>query len=121
MDTHTPASPSPLRIDGEMTIYRAAELRMLLSDALAKTGDIELQLDAVTEIDSTGVQLLMSAKKTAREKQQALHIVGYSPEVLEVFGSLGLAPHLDDVPSSTQPSHDGERSIAAPQIFGNRA
>jgi anti-sigma B factor antagonist len=85
-----------LSIDGEMTIYRAAELRESLSAALAAGGDLELNLSAVTEMDSAGVQLLMAAKKTARESQRELRLVGHSPAVLEVFETLDLAGHFGD-------------------------
>jgi anti-sigma B factor antagonist len=85
-----------LSIDGEMTIYRAAELRESLSAALAAGNDLELNLSAVTELDSAGVQLLMAAKKTARESQHELRLVGHSPAVLEVFETLDLAGHFGD-------------------------
>jgi anti-sigma B factor antagonist len=89
--------PTPsLSIDGEMTIYRAAELRESLSAALAAGGDLELNLSAVNEMDSAGVQLLMAAKKTARDSQRELHLVGHSPAVLEVFETLDLAALFGD-------------------------
>jgi anti-anti-sigma factor len=86
----------PLSIDGELTIYRAAELRASLVTALADGGDLELNLSAVTEMDSAGVQLLMAAKKSARASQRDLRLVGHSPAVLEVFETLDLAAHFGD-------------------------
>jgi anti-anti-sigma factor len=92
MSLLTPA----LSIDGEMTIYRAAELRESLSAALAAGGDLELNLSGVTEMDSAGVQLLMAAKKTARDSQHEVRLVGHSPAVLEVFETLDLAGLFGD-------------------------
>ena len=86
-------------IEGELTIYRAAELRASLLTALAGlTGvdDLELNLAAVTEMDSAGVQLLMAAKQSARAAGRELRLVGHSPAVLEVFETLDLAAHFGD-------------------------
>lgn len=89
-------TPRSVRLDGEINIYRAAELRVALQAALAETGDLELDLSGVTELDSSGVQLLISAKKTAAATQRELHLVNHSPAVLEVFELLNLAGHFGD-------------------------
>lgn len=80
-------------IEGEMTIYRAAELCAVLQAAL-KAGDGELALDlsAVTEIDSAGVQLLLAAGKSAAAAQRELRLVARSPAVDEALVFLGLEP-----------------------------
>ncbi len=85
-----------LAIDGELTIYRAAELCANLKAAMGEGGDLELDLAAVTEIDCAGIQLLMAAKKTAQAAGGELHLVGHSPAVLEVFEILDLASHFGD-------------------------
>lgn len=82
---------SRLRIDGEMTIYRAAELKEVLLAALAQAAVLELDLSAVTEIDGAGVQLLMLADKTAQQAQRRLRVAEISPAVREVFALLDLA------------------------------
>jgi len=94
--------PSPFRIDGELTIYRATELRDALKTVIAGIPDghdLEVDLSAVTEMDSAGVQLLVAAKKTARASGRELHVTGRSPAVEEVFGTLRLAGHFADVSS----------------------
>lgn len=92
-------SPNALAIEGELTIYRAAELRDVLLAALvavAEGGDLELNLAAVTEMDSAGVQLLMATKKTMAATRRELRLVEHSPAVLEVFELLDLAGHFGD-------------------------
>jgi len=87
-----------LRLDGELTIYRAAELRLVLQQALAGLSagaGLEVNLADVTEMDSAGVQLLLSASKTGRARGCELRLVDHSPAVLEVFGTLQLAPLFD--------------------------
>ena len=96
-----PAATPALCIEGELTIYRAAELCAILKTALAGLsgdGDLQLNLAGVTEMDSAGVQLLMAAQKSARAAQRELRLVGHSAAVLEVFETLDLAAHFGDVP-----------------------
>jgi len=90
------SSTTSMSIEGELTIYRAAELCASLKAALAGGGDLEVSLASVTEIDSAGVQLLMAAKKTAQSAQRELRLVGHSPAVLEVFETLDLAALFGD-------------------------
>lgn len=92
MDTPT------LAIEGELTIYRAAELRETLLAALAASPDVDLTLDlsGVTEFDSAGVQLLMAASKSAQARGRALRLVRHSPSVLDGFRVLDLAGQFGD-------------------------
>jgi anti-sigma B factor antagonist len=85
-----------LHIEGELTIYRAEELRAVLKDALAEDGggDLEVHLAAVTEMDSAGVQLLIAAKKAALATQREMRLIAPSPAVREVFDILDLGVHL---------------------------
>jgi anti-sigma B factor antagonist len=88
-----------IAFDGELTIYRAAELGKSLEAALAALAPgsaLILDLAQVTEFDSAGVQLLMAAKKTALASQRSLCLVGHSPAVLEVFETLDLAAYFGD-------------------------
>jgi len=86
-----------LSLDGELTIYRAAELKELLLNALAAgSGDLEVDLSGVSEFDSAGLQLLMLAKKTAQQRGRELRLAGHSPAVLEVFELLNVAAHFGD-------------------------
>jgi anti-sigma B factor antagonist len=90
------ASHSELRIEGEMTIYRAEELKRALIGPLLNAEQLEVDLSGVTEVDSVGLQLLLLAKRTARTLQGELRLVGHSPAVLEVFDLLKLAAYFGD-------------------------
>lgn len=85
-----------LQIEGEMTIYRAAELKDVLLASLNKVAELEVDLSSVTELDTAGVQLLLAAKKTAQARQQEMRLVAHSAAVLEVFETLDLAGHFGD-------------------------
>lgn len=87
------------RIEGELTIYQAAELKDALLGALAALPEqaaLELDLSDVTECDTAGVQVLMVLKRAARAQGRELHLRGHSPAVLEVFELLNLAAYFGD-------------------------
>ena len=85
-----------LHLEGDMTIQRAAEFKQTLMNALDGAASLEINLHDVTEIDSSGVQLLMLAKATAQARTCELRLVSHSPAVLEVFELLDLAAHFGD-------------------------
>ena len=87
---------SSLRIEGEMTIYRALELKHALLSRLEESAAVELDLAGVTELDTAGVQLLMLAKKYAQAGKRELRLVAPSPAVAEVLELLDLATHFGD-------------------------
>ena len=88
--------PSVLFIEGELNIYRAAEIKDSLLGALVLSQSLEVDLAGVTELDSAGVQVLMLAKNTARSMQRELRLCAHSPVVVEVFELLNLASFFGD-------------------------
>jgi len=91
--------PSAFRIDGEFTIYRAAELAAAMKAALAEApagGVFELDLSGVTEMDSAGVQLLIAARRSSEGSGRTLRVARPSAAVAEVFQTLQLAAHFGD-------------------------
>ena len=87
------------RIDGEFTIYRAAELAVALKAALADVppgGAFEIDLSEVTEMDSAGVQLLIAARRSSEDSGRSLRIAQPSAAVADVFQTLQLASHFGD-------------------------
>jgi anti-sigma B factor antagonist len=87
------SASAALRIEGELTIFRAMELKPVL---LAEPLPQEIDLAGVTEIDTAGVQLLMLAKRAALAQQRELRLVGHSPAVIEVFELLNVAAYFGD-------------------------
>jgi anti-anti-sigma factor len=86
-------SRAALRIEGEFTIFQAADLKpVVLTSPLPQ----EIDLSGVSEIDTAGVQLLMVAKRSAQEQGRELRLVGHSPAVLEVFELLNVAAYFGD-------------------------
>jgi anti-sigma B factor antagonist len=85
-----------LRLDGELTIYRAAELKQTLLKALEQAPHLELDLAGVSELDSAGVQILILAKLHAEAMQHTLRLTGHSTAVLAVLEELNLAAFFGD-------------------------
>lgn len=83
----TAKAAAALRVEGEMTIFRAAELKpqLLCSPALQS-----LDLVGVTEIDTAGVQLLLMARRAAQAEGGKLELVASSPAVDDVLALLNV-------------------------------
>ncbi len=79
-----------------MAIYRAAELKNSLLDALVQHATLEVNLAAVTELDTAGVQILIMLKQFAERSNKGLRLVAHSEAVSDVFDLLNLAPYFGD-------------------------
>jgi len=86
----------PLRLEGELTIYRAAELKIELLNAMAKTSPVEVDLSGVTEVDGAGLQLLIMIKKEAARSGKTVTFAAHSPAVLEVIDFANLSGQFGD-------------------------
>lgn len=85
-----------LALDGELTIYRAAELREELLAALpVAPTSMEIDLAQVSEVDSAGVQLLIAARRAAQAQGAAFALVDPSAAVREVLDLFNLCAELE--------------------------
>lgn len=86
------AKPSTDRLtyQGEMTIYSAAANYQQLKEYLEKGLPIRLDLSQVSEIDSSGLQLILLARTEADAHGLEFSIVGVSDTVEEVLRILFL-------------------------------
>lgn len=75
-----------VRVHGELTIYRASEVAQTLFAAIrAHDGDVSLDLSAVTEFDTAGLQLVLMARRMAETNGRRLDVVQPSECVVEVL------------------------------------
>ena len=95
------SAPTVLKVEGELTIFRAAELKPLFLETPELT---EMDLSAVTELDTAGLQLLMLAKRTALAQGRELQFTGHSPAVLDVLALLNVAADLGDQTMTDSPA-----------------
>ncbi len=76
-------------VPNDMTIGHIAELKSLLIEEARSSTRPELDLCAVREIDSAGVQLLYVARSEAAAAGRQLRIVGCSAVVREILELVG--------------------------------
>lgn len=78
-----------IRVRGEMTIYAAATLAESLRVAIdAQSGDCRIDLSEVSEFDTTGLQILLMARRACAEAKKTLSFVKPSAVVSETLGLL---------------------------------
>jgi len=82
--------------DGEINIYRAADLKLEVLHALRAAPVLEIDLAGVTELDTAGLQVLMLAKSTATIEQRQLRLRNHSPAVVDVVEMLNLGAFFGD-------------------------
>ena len=85
-----------LRIEGEMTIYQAGEIKRKFVSVLADCREIELDLAHVSDLDSAGLQLLCLLKREATALGKPLRIAAHSPAVIDVIERFNLAAYFGD-------------------------
>ena len=69
-----------VRLEGEVNIFSAAELKKLLSEAIGTGRDVHIDLVRVTELDVSAVQLLWAAEREARGAGVGFSLAGRVPE-----------------------------------------
>jgi anti-anti-sigma factor len=87
-----------LRLDTEMTIAAAAGQRETLVDAVATlpagAASLQLDLSAVHDFDSSGVQLLLAARRSLAERGATLQVVATASAVRDALQLFGLSALL---------------------------
>jgi len=95
---HGTNSPDATRlvIDGDLTIYRAADVKRELLDQLEQHDPLELDLSQVAQIDTAGIQLLVLAKRESQRRGTTLRIVAHSQAVQELIDFYNMAAYFGD-------------------------
>lgn len=83
-------------LEGEMTVYRAAELKRHLLESLERAEELDITLGGVSEIDTSGFQLLVLIKHEAARRGKRVRLTDHSPAVLEVLDTFNAAAALGD-------------------------
>ncbi|MET1281613.1 STAS domain-containing protein [Vibrio navarrensis] len=83
-------------IQDELTIYSAAEMKQALFEALCQFDSLEVDLEAINEIDTAGVQLLLMLRNESRRLEKKVHLAKHSPTVIDVLETLNLVATLGD-------------------------
>lgn len=74
-----------LALEGELTIYVAAELKEKIAAALQAQQPLEIDLSQIGEIDTAGIQLLLLAKREADARELQIVFAQPSQAVLDAW------------------------------------
>ena len=96
IDMHNSNGRCAMALGGELTIYAAAELKERLVGAVDDSGEMEIDLSNVSDIDSAGLQVLVLAKRHALAAGKTLQMVGHSRPVMELLELYDLAALFGD-------------------------
>ncbi len=96
MATRKKKTAPPLVIAEDMTIYNAAAQKQRLLESLQATDRLEIDLSAVSEIDTAGFQLLVLVKREARRLDKEAQIVAHSEAVRELLDFYNMAAAFGD-------------------------
>lgn len=90
-NTRDDAMTTTIKLDGDLTIYAAAETHKQFMVALRDGRDIEISLADVTDIDSAGIQLLVLLKRECAALGRLFSLRAPSAAVLDALKVM----HLD--------------------------
>jgi anti-sigma B factor antagonist len=82
-----------VKLAGELTIYTAAEIKAALAEVMVESGEIEIDLSGITEIDTAGLQLMLIAK---RNPGTVVRFVNHPASVLRLIDLANLGGALGD-------------------------
>src|SRR5690349_20315605 len=85
-----------LRLEGELDIYAAADLKSALVHALTTADELEIDLAKVSGIDTSGILLLAAAKREALDSGKAMRMVNHSAALVELIELYDLAGWFGD-------------------------
>jgi anti-anti-sigma factor len=91
---HELKGPGQLVLCGEMTIFAAATMKTVLLEQLAASDALEVDLAGVTEIDTSGIQVLLLLQREAARQRKALKLHSHSRAVSQALDLLTLGATL---------------------------
>ena len=94
--TENTGDPCHLRLEGEVTIFTAAETKARLLEPLSRCPQVDVDLSQVSELDSAGLQLMILAKREAAVLGKNIRFVAHSPAVVDVLELCGMMSYFGD-------------------------
>lgn len=96
ISVHNTNDRCTVSLAGELTIYDTGVLKDGLVAAVGECAEIEVDLSAVTDIDTAGLQVLILAKRHAAATNKTLRLVGHSRPVVELIELYDVAALFGD-------------------------
>lgn len=85
-----------LRLVGEMTIFQADELFLLLKPLVSDGKDILVDVGGVSEIDSSAIQILVVVRDAVKANGKELALINHSDAVLDLMTVTGMNGCFND-------------------------
>jgi len=104
-----------LTVTGEIDLGTVDMLRNAVTDAVQEPGDLVVDLDQVSYIDSAGLGVLVGTYNRLADRQRSLTLRCSNPQVLRLFAITGLTDlfHIDRTASKrVASSGDASRSVS---------
>jgi len=83
-------------LSGDLNIYHVNEVKKELFEAISNNEKIAIDASRISEVDSSGIQLLLSAKIESESKNKVLKIINHSPPLIKVIDLMGLVGFFGD-------------------------
>jgi len=83
-----------MRVETDMTIFNAAELKKNLLSDLGDCSALEVDLSQVSEIDTSGFQLLFMIKREAVLRNKDFKIASHSPATAAVIDLYNMSDYF---------------------------
>lgn len=94
-----------MSLQGEWTIHHAAQLRVSLLESVEQ-GVCTYDLQAIQDMDSAGLQLLLAAQRSLHRQGRELCLVNPSASVRDVLRVFGLDVNLSAVDDVLMPAKE---------------
>lgn len=86
-----------LAVIGDLNIYSAGEFKQELFEQFdQKISDVEIDLANVSEMDTSGFQIFVQAKRYADEHEFPMRLVNHSVAVIEVLDLYNATSYFGD-------------------------
>ncbi len=100
-----------LRLEGEIDVTCAAELKRALIDAISSGREVQLDLAQASDLDVTAVQLLWAARREAEKAGTSFAVAGDVPENI---GRAVCEAGFENFPVAVTPKAAPANSVALP-------
>jgi len=104
-----------LTVTGEIDLGTVDMLRNAVTDALQEPGDLVIDLDQVSYIDSAGLGVLVGTYNRLADRRRSLTLRCSNPQVLRLFAITGLTDLFQIDRGAAKPvasSGHGNRSVS---------
>lgn len=95
IDDHNEGQSSILKLSGEMNAYTAPRLKEHLLNLIEDNQEVQVDMQQVNYMDSTGLGVFISALKTSKEANKTFKLVNLQENVYRLFNITGLNEVID--------------------------